>query len=84
MATNIDVVLFPLIGKWGKDAGWDISSIGVVVSFSGTVANVLGLMPEKADETLGVGSKCVRPAFTNIDAECADDESCKNHCNIIL
>ena len=64
-------------GMYGNDIGCCIaSSIGVVVSFSGTVAKALGLIPENADVCLGGSSKWVRPAFSNIDAEC-DDESYK-------
>ena len=60
----------------GNEAGCcNDSSIGVVASFSRTVGKVLGLIPENVDGCLCVGSKWVRPAFTNIDAECAD-ESC--------
>ena len=72
------IVVWLLVkGRGGNDIGCCIvSSIGVVVSFSGTVAKALGLIPENADVCLGGGSKWVRPAFTNIDAVFGD-ESCK-------
>ena len=61
-------------GIGGNDTGCCIaSSIGVVVSFSGTVAKALGLIPEKADVCLGGSSKWVRPAFSNIDTEFVDE-----------
>ena len=61
-------------GIGGNDMGCCIaSSIGVVVSFSGTVAKALGLIPENADVCLGGSSKWVRPAFSNMDAECVDE-----------
>ena len=71
-------------GIGGNDMGCCIaSSIGVVVSFSGTVAKALGLIPENADVCLGGSSKWVRPAFSNIDAECVDESYDRRKLNLL-
>ena len=71
---NVDPVklLANVIGGIEASCG-ENSSGGVAVSFSRTVGRILGPTVENAVVCRGVGSNCVRPALTNIDAA----ESCK-------